>query len=58
MGNKTLYLNLNRFTEKIMVARLDGSFIKLLNQLEKVKLLLLDDFALAPFDQNSRLALL
>ena len=58
MGYKTLYLNLNRFTEKIMVAKLDGSFVKLLNQLEKVKLLVLDDFGLAPLDQNTRLALL
>jgi DNA replication protein DnaC len=58
MGYKTTYLNLNRFTEKIMVAKLDGSFIKLLNQLEKVKLLILDDFGLAPLDQNTRLALL
>jgi DNA replication protein DnaC len=58
MGYKTLYLNLNRFTEKIMVAKLDGSFVKLLNQLEKVSLLVLDDFGLAPMDQNTRLALL
>ncbi|MEO5979691.1 MAG: IS21-like element helper ATPase IstB [Chryseolinea sp.] len=58
MGYKTLYLNLNRFTEKIMVAKLDGSFVKLLNQLEKVSLLILDDFGLAPMDQNTRLALL
>lgn len=58
MGYKTLYLNLNRFTEKIMVAKLDGSFVKLLNQLEKVKLLILDDFGLAPLDQTTRLALL
>lgn len=58
MGYKTLYLNLNRFTEKIMVAKLDGTFVKLLNQLEKVKLLILDDFGLAPLDQNTRLALL
>jgi DNA replication protein DnaC len=58
MGYKTLYLNLNRFTEKIMVAKLDGSFVKLLNQLEKVKLLILDDFGLAPLDQNTRLAML
>ena len=57
-GYKTLYLNLNRFTEKIMLAKLDGSFVKTLNQLEKVKLLILDDFGLAPLDQNSRLALL
>jgi DNA replication protein DnaC len=47
-----------RFTEKIMVAKLDGSFIRLLNQLEKVRLLILDDFGLVPLDQNTRLALL
>ena len=41
-----------------MVAKLDGSFVKLLNQLEKVSLLILDDFGLAPMDQNTRLALL
>ena len=58
MGYKTLYLNLNRFTEKIMVARLDGSFVQLLNQLGKVKLLVFDDFGLAPFDQNTHMALL
>jgi DNA replication protein DnaC len=58
MGYKSLYLNLNRFTEKIMVAKLDGSFVKLLNQLERVSLLILDDFGLAPMDQNTRLALL
>jgi len=58
MGYKSLYLNLNRFTEKIMMAKLDGSFVKLLNQLERVSLLILDDFGLAPMDQNTRLALL
>ena len=58
VGYKSMYLNLNRFTEKIMVAKLEGSFVKLLNQLEKVSLLILDDFGLAPMDQNTRLALL
>ena len=58
MGYKTLYLNLNRFTEKLMMAKLDGTFVKLLNQLEKTSLLILDDFGLAPMDQNTRLALL
>jgi len=58
MGYKTLYLNLNRFTERIMVAKLDGSFVKLLNQLDRATLLILDDFGLAPMDQNTRLALL
>lgn len=58
MGYKTLYLNLNRFTEKMMLARIEGSFVKLLNQLERVKLLILDDFGLAPMEQHARLALL
>lgn len=58
MGYKTLYLNLNRFTEKIMLAKLDGTFVKLLNQLDRASLLILDDFGLAPMDQNTRLALL
>ena len=58
MGYKTLYLNLNRFTEKLMMAKLDGTFVKLLNQLEKTSLLILDDFGLAPMDQSTRLALL
>jgi DNA replication protein DnaC len=58
MGYKTLYLNLNRFIEKITHSKLDGSFIKLLNQIEKISLLILDDFGLTPLDQNTRLALL
>ena len=58
MGYKTLYLNLNRFIEKVIHSKLDGSFLKLLNQIEKINLLILDDFGLAPLDQNTRLALL
>ena len=58
MGYKTLYLNLNRLTEKLTMAKLDGTFVKLLNQLEKTALLILDDFGLAPMEQNTRLALL
>ncbi|HYV91137.1 MAG TPA: IS21-like element helper ATPase IstB [Chitinophagales bacterium] len=58
MGYKTMYLNLNRFTEKIIHSKLDGSFIKMLNQIEKISLLILDDFGLSPLDQNTRLALL
>lgn len=58
MGYKTLYLNLNRFTERIIHSKLDGSFIKMLNQIEKISLLILDDFGLSPLDHNTRLALL
>jgi DNA replication protein DnaC len=58
MGYRTLYFNMNRFIDKIMLSKLDGSFTKLLNHLEKIHLLILDDFGLAPMDQNTRLALL
>lgn len=58
LGYKTLYLNMNRLIEKVMLSRLDGTFIKLLNQIEKVKLLILDDFGLQPLNADTRLALL
>lgn len=58
MGYKTLYLNMNRFCEKLTLSKLDGTYIKLLNQLDKVKLLILDDFGLQPLDHNAKLALL
>lgn len=58
LGYKTLYLNMNRFIEKIETAKLDGSYVKLLNQIEKTPLLILDDFGLQPAQNNIRLALL
>jgi DNA replication protein DnaC len=57
-GYKTLYLNMNRFAEKIMLSKLDGSFLKMLSQIEKIKLVILDDFGLQPLNQNIKLALL
>jgi len=58
MGYKTLYLGMNRFLEKISLSKLDGTYIKMLNQLEKTHLLILDDFGLHPMDKITRLALL
>jgi DNA replication protein DnaC len=57
-GYRTLYFGINRFLERISNSRLDGSFIKLLNQIEKTHLLILDDFGLHPLDGQTRLALL
>ncbi len=57
-GYRTLYFGINRFLERISNAKLDGSFIKLLNQIEKTHLLILDDFGLHPLDGTTRLALL
>lgn len=57
-GYRTLYFGINRFLEKISNGKLDGSFVKLLNQIEKTHLLILDDFGLYPLDALTRLALL
>jgi DNA replication protein DnaC len=58
LGHKTAYFNMNRFIEKMTLARLDGSYIKLLNHLERQGLIILDDFGLQPLTQDLRLALL
>lgn len=58
LGYKVLYLGMNRLSEKILLAKLDGSYIKLLNQFEKIPLIILDDFGLTPLDNTVRLALL
>lgn len=58
MGYKTLYLGMTRFLERIAQTKLDGTYIKMLNQIEKTHLLILDDFGLHPMDKVTRLALL
>ncbi len=57
-GYKTTYLNMNRLIEKVNLSKLDGSYIKLLNHLEKQTLIILDDFGLQNLGQEVRLALL
>ena len=47
-----------RLLEKISQAKLDGTYINMLNHLEKIQLIILDDFGLHPIDTNLRLALL
>ncbi|MDP3059118.1 MAG: IS21-like element helper ATPase IstB [bacterium] len=58
LGYKALYLGMNRFTEKLSLAKLEGSYIKLLNQLEKIPLIILDDFGLSPLENHVKIALL
>lgn len=58
LGYKTLYLGMNRFTEKLSLAKLEGSYIKLFNQLEKIPLIILDDFGLTPLENHVKIALL
>ena len=49
---------MNRFIEKITLAKLDNTFLKMITSLEKNDLIILDDFGLQPMDTNTRLALL
>lgn len=58
MGYRTYYFGMNRFLEKITQAKLDGTYVKLLNNIDKAELIILDDFGLHPMDTNTRLALL
>jgi DNA replication protein DnaC len=58
LGMKTTYLSMNRFIEKIMLSKLEGSYLKLLNHLERQALIILDDFGLQPMQQDVKLSLL
>jgi len=57
-GHRVAYLNMNRFAERVMLAKLDGSYLKVLNHYERMPLLILDDFGLTPMDHSIKLALL
>jgi len=57
-GYRTLYFGINRFLERISSSKLDGTYIKMLNQIEKTPLIIIDDFGLFPMDKVTRLALL
>ena len=58
LGYKTVYFGMTRFIEKITQAKLDGSYVKFINYLEKTNLIILDDFGLHPLDTLTRLSLL
>jgi DNA replication protein DnaC len=57
-GHKTAYFHMNRLIEKVTLSKLDGSYIKLLNHLERQTLIILDDFGLQPLSQELRLTIL
>jgi DNA replication protein DnaC len=58
LGIKTVYYSMSRFIETMSMARIDGTYLKLLNTISKIPLLILDDFGLNPLDHNMRLTLL
>lgn len=53
-GLSVLYIRFTKLLEKIKLARVDGSYTKLLKNLSKVDLLILDDWLLEHLDRNYR----
>lgn len=58
MGHRVEYFSMNKFIERIALAKLDGTLLKVINHIERNELVIFDDFGLQPLDNNSRLALL
>ncbi len=57
-GYKILYENCIKLFDELKIAKVDGSYIKEISKIEKMDLLILDDFGLKPLDGHQRLMLL
>lgn len=57
-GHKVYYRNCTKLFDELKMAKADGSYIKEINKIEKLDLLILDDFGLKPLDNSQRLMLL
>ncbi len=49
-----MYSNASRLFSKLKLSKLDGTYIKELYKIQKIQLLILDDFGLQAFDSNDR----
>lgn len=58
MDYRVLYSNTSRLFKKLKLCKVDGTYIKELKRLQKVELLILDDFGLQAFDNHAREALM
>lgn len=58
MLRKTGYYNTARFFDAAKLAKLDGTYHKLIKRIQRTELLILDDFGLVPIDQTARNVLL
>ncbi|GHB36173.1 ATP-binding protein [Mongoliitalea lutea] len=55
---RTLYYNTARLFDAVRLAKLEGTYHSLIKKLERTPLLILDDFGLAPMDNQARHALM
>lgn len=57
-GYSAMYKRAPRLYQEIAIARADGSYPRLMNKLSKIKVLVVDDFCIAPMSDPQRLDLL
>lgn len=57
LGYKVLFFNMVRFTEEVSMQKLTGSLMKFVDRIMKHDLVIFDDFALRPIDEDTRLVL-
>ena len=57
-GMSSLYIRLPRLLSEMKISRADGGYLKLLNKLSKVKLLVIDDWGINLLDEMQRRDLL
>jgi len=57
-GFRVLYFNCSKLFSQLRLKKADGTYNKELDRIQKQEMLILDDFALHPFDTQSRLSLL
>ena len=53
-GIRTLYVRLPRLAQELMVARADGSYGKFLERIQRMRLLIIDDWGINPFTDGER----
>ncbi len=58
MGYASLYKRAPRLFQEITIARADGSYVKLMNKLLKIKVLIIDDFCITALKDTERKDLL
>jgi DNA replication protein DnaC len=57
-GYKVMYVNTAKLMSQLKLAQAKGTMLAELKRIERLEMLILDDFGLQPFDPRSRLALL
>jgi len=57
-GYTTAYYNMQKLTKKLKIARLEGTLLSFLMKLEKIRLLILDDFGLTHLEKQQQIDLM